>query len=267
MAELSPAILEATAEEYEARLVPAVFEAWAGPVLEAAEVKAGNRVLDVACGTGVLARAAARIVGAEGSVTGLDLNPGMLAVAARAAPGIVWREGDAANIPFAPESFDAVVSLFGLMMFADKVAALREMVRVLRPGGSLAVAVFAGPDENLAYGTMADVFARRAGEEVGNALRFPFSLGNEKQLLNCFAEADLDGAKLQSGTRPARFANIREMILADVKGWFPLAGLSLDDATIDAVTEDAARELAPFMTDDGAVRFTTKVHIVGMTKT
>jgi len=266
MAELSPEELTAIATEYEARLVPAVFQAWSVPVLTAAEVTAGDRVLDVACGTGVLARAAAEAVGREGAVTGIDLNPGMLAVAAGAAPDIDWRQGDVVDMPFGAESFDTVVSQFGLMMFPDKTAALREMSRVLRRGGRLAVAVFEGLEKNTAYGTMASVFARHAGEDVGNALRFPFSLGDEDHLLSCFTDAGLEEVELRRDTQTARFPNIRDMVLADVKGWFPLAGLALDGATIDAVAEDAAKELAPFILEDGSVRFSTHVHIVTAVK-
>ena len=90
-------------------------------------------MLDVACGTGVLARAVADRVGAKGSVVGLDVNPGMLAVAERLAPSITWRQGRAESLPFEKEDFDAVLSQFALMFFEDQVAALEEMKRVLRP--------------------------------------------------------------------------------------------------------------------------------------
>ncbi|MQW98023.1 methyltransferase domain-containing protein (plasmid) [Sinorhizobium fredii] len=93
------------AEVYETCFVPAIFEAWAGPVADAAGIRTGNRVLDVGCGTGVLAREALRRVGQEGQVIGLDLNEGMLAVAPRAEPKIEWRQGDAASLPFKDASF------------------------------------------------------------------------------------------------------------------------------------------------------------------
>ena len=88
------------AETYEERFVPALFRQWVEPVLQAAAVGPGDRVLDVACGTGVVARAAAERVAPDGTVTGIDLNPAMLAVARRIAPEIDWREGDAAALPF-----------------------------------------------------------------------------------------------------------------------------------------------------------------------
>jgi SAM-dependent methyltransferase len=131
------------AEVYESCFVPAIFGAWAGPVADAAGIRRGNKVLDVGCGTGVLAREALRRVGQEGRVVGVDLNEGMLAVAARTEPKIEWRRGDAASLPFEDGSFDVVVSQFALMYFPDRVASLREMWRTLAPGGRLAIAAWA----------------------------------------------------------------------------------------------------------------------------
>jgi len=136
-------VARSAAEVYDAFFVPALFEEWPPRLARAAGLRPGQRVLDVACGTGVLARHAARVVGAGGEVVGLDLNPGMLEVARRRAPGASWREGTAEALPFADARFDAVLSQFGLMFFADRAGALREMWRVLRPGGALAVAVWA----------------------------------------------------------------------------------------------------------------------------
>jgi ubiquinone/menaquinone biosynthesis C-methylase UbiE len=87
-------------------------------------------VLDVACGTGILASEASARVGPNGYVAGVDPNPGMLAVAARIAPSIEWRKGTAELLPYPDQSFDAVVSQFGLMFFIDRHQALREMLRV-----------------------------------------------------------------------------------------------------------------------------------------
>src|SRR5688500_17922473 len=112
------------ADVYERLFVPAEFQEWAPRVIEAARVRQGQRVLDVACGTGVLAREAAGVAGSGGHVAGVDLDGGMLIVAARVAPWIDWREASAESLPFADASFDAVVSQFWLMFFPDRRAAL-----------------------------------------------------------------------------------------------------------------------------------------------
>ena len=124
------------AEIYDEFFVPALFHPWASVVTDAAAIAPGQSVLDVACGTGVLARAVADRVGLSGSVAGLDSSEEMLEVARRKSDTIEWRMGRAEAIPFPDESFDAVVSQFGIMFFEKPAGALREMIRVLRPGGT-----------------------------------------------------------------------------------------------------------------------------------
>ena len=127
------------AEVYEAFFVPALFLEWAPRVASAARLAAGQNVLDVACGTGVLAREAARRVQPGGTVTGLDRNEGMLAVARRKAPEIKWRLGRAEALPFEDKSFDAAISTFGIMFAPRQSVAAEELARVVRPGGRIAL--------------------------------------------------------------------------------------------------------------------------------
>lgn len=261
MPDLSLNELETTAAAYEERLVPALFQHWTEPMVEAARISAGQRVLDVACGSGVLARAVAARVGPGGSAVGLDMNPGMLAVAARIAPTIEWHRGRAEALPFDDRSFDAVVSQFGLTFFPEREAALREMHRVLLPGGSLTVAVFEGLEQNLAYAAMASVLERRVGAEIADALRFPFALGDEAELLGLFRAAGMASVAAASVTRTAHFRSVRDMVLADVEGWFPLAGFTLDEDAIGTLVEAAAKALATVVASDGAVCFPVHARI------
>jgi SAM-dependent methyltransferase len=176
-----PAQIDA-ATAYEEFFVPALFQERAPRVVAAAQLQPGQRVLDVACGTGVLAREAAACVGAAGAVVGLDPNPGMLTVARWLAPGVEWWEGTAEALPYPDRFFDAVVSQFGLMFFTDRRQALREMLRALVPGGHLAVAVWDSLANTPAYAAEVAVIERLAGQRAADALRAPFVLGDQQEL-------------------------------------------------------------------------------------
>lgn len=259
--------LEKVAESYETLLAPALITEWAHRLADAVNIQKNQRVLDVACGTGILARAIAERVGAGGSVSGVDANPGMLAVANRLAPEIEWREGNAEALPYNDDSFDAVVCQFGLMLFSAPETALQEMSRVLSPGGYLGAAVFGPLDDLPAYAALADVYERLVDKSVADALRMPFSMGHTDALAEVFTGAGITAATINTETGTAHFASVKHMILSDVKGWFPFAGIHLDKDTIEAVTTEAEIALKAFQTPSGAVEFHVPVHMVTAIKT
>jgi SAM-dependent methyltransferase len=245
---------------YEQEFVPALFGQWAPAVAEAAAIGPGDRVLDVACGTGVLAREAAERAGAEGRVTGLDLNDGMLAVARRIRPEIDWRQGDATALPFEVGSFDAVVCQFALMYLPDRLAALGEMWRVLAPGGRLAVAVWAPLERATAYCALADIARRRTTDAAATMLAAPFVLGDEAELLSLFDAAGIAGAAVTTHEGHGRFASIDEFVRAEVKGT-PLDDL-LDDDAYAALASEARDEMTRFCDGEGKMAFPIEAHIV-----
>lgn len=154
------------AQNYQRYFVPAIGAPAAHDLVAVADLRPGERVLDVACGTGVVTRLAAERVGTEGSVTGFDINPGMLAVAASATqPGtpIDWKEGDAESIPLDDGAFDVVLCQMGLQFVTGKLTALREMRRVLRAGGRAIVNV-PGPKPPL-FAVLAEALARHFGPQ------------------------------------------------------------------------------------------------------
>jgi SAM-dependent methyltransferase len=263
-ATLEGQVSTSAAEIYEEFFVPALFAEWAPRVAAAAALAPGDRVADVACGTGVLASEAARRVAPGGTVTGLDRNGGMLAVARRRAPDIDWREGRAEALPFETGSQDAVVSQFGLMFFDDRVAALAEMWRVLRPGGRLAVAVWDALERTPGYAAMGALLERLFGPAVADGIRMPYVLGDPDELLGCFARAGIGGAALTTPAGTARFASLDAWIHTDIRGW-TLADV-IDDAQYARLRAAADDALAGFVGPDGAVAFAAPAHIVSATK-
>jgi SAM-dependent methyltransferase len=254
------------AEAYEDLHVAALFAEWAPRVLDAAVVKAGDVVLDVACGTGVVARAALERVGDGGSVTGLDRNRAMLAVAERLAPAARWRCGDVAGLPFDDESFDAVVSQFGLMFFADRGAAIDEMLRVTRRGGRLVVAVWDALEASPAYPIEIELLERLAGSPAAEALRAPFVLGDTDELAGLFEASGVGETTVDTIVGTARFPSVRSMVEADLRGWLPVMGVYLEEDVIAHILREAEQALARFVTADGSLVFESPAHIIAGTR-
>jgi ubiquinone/menaquinone biosynthesis C-methylase UbiE len=241
----------AAAEVYEKCFVPAIFGQWAPRLVDTARVASGDRVLDVGCGTGVLARAAADRVAAEGQVTGLDLNEGMLAVARRIRPQIDWRQGDATKLPLPDESYDVVMSQFALMYFPDRIAALKEMLRVLKPGGRLVIAVWGPYERATGYVILTEIAQRRCGQAAADVLTAPFALGNKDTVRDLFKAAGINevGVELRAGT--ITYPTIEAFVETEVKG-SPLEAL-LDEESYQGLMREAQEKLQHFRADSGAV--------------
>ena len=238
------------AEVYEKCFVPAIFGQWAPRMVDVARVAFGDRVLDVGCGTGVLARVAADRVG-EGQVTGLDLNEDMLAVARRLRPQLDWCQGDATALPFADASYDVVMSQFALMYFSDRIAALQEMMRVLRPGGRLAVAVWDSYERATGYKDLTEIVQRRCGQAAADVLKAPFALGDKEMLLTLCKTAGIDDAVVVSRKGTITYPTIEVFVETEVKG-SPLEAL-LDAESYQKVVQEAEEKLQQFCTDCGGI--------------
>jgi SAM-dependent methyltransferase len=252
------------AEVYESCFVPAIFGAWAGRVADAAAIRPGDRVLDVGCGTGVLAREVHRRVGPEGHVVGLDLNEGMLAVAARTEPEIDWRQGDASSLPFEDESFDVVASQFVLMYLPERVNSLGEMWRTLAREGRLAIAVWAPLSHARGYETLVEVAARRCGREAAEILAAPFVLGDPAELAKLFHDSGIAGARVTLREGSIRFPSVEEFVRIEVKG-SPLAEMVSDEA-MEALALESESALAEFVEPSGEIVMPMDAHIVTASK-
>jgi len=250
------------ATAYEALFVPALFKQFAPKVADAAGVSAGQRVLDVACGTGALAREILRRVGPSGLVSGVDAVPGMIEVARDIAPAVDWRVGKAESLPFSDESFDAVVSQFGLMFFIDRAQAIREMLRVLTSPGRFAVAVWDALHNIPAYAAADELLQRTLGQQASDALRAPFTLGDRAELSKLFSDAGANAVEVTTHSGTAVFPSIRTMLEADLRGWLPVMGVNLSEEQISQTLREGETALAAYATSDGEVRFHLSAHIV-----
>lgn len=249
------------AEIYEKILVPAMLGQWATQLADAARVASGDQVLDVACGTGVVAREAAKRVAAAGQVTGLDLNDDMLRVAQRIQPEINWSQGDATELPFEDVSFDVVVCQFALMFFPDWITALKEMVRVLKLGGRLGVAVWGSFEHAMGYVILTEIAEKWGGHDAADILgRTPFTLGDKVRLANLLTSAGIFEAMIELREGTIIFPTIKQFIEAEVKG------SSLDDLfdqeSYQGFMTEAEEKLQQFRSDTGEVRMPMDAYIV-----
>lgn len=242
----------AAAEIYDAFFVPALFGQFPELVLDHARVGFGARVLDVGCGTGIVARAARRRVGHDGVVAGVDPNDGMLAVARRSEPSVQWLPGIAESLPFSDGIFDHAISQFAAMFFADPTAAVGEMARVTRDGGTVTIATWSALRATPGYDAMVRMIAAELGDDVADALRAPFVLGEEDDVRQLLLPIGGD-LRLEEIAGTARFPSIADWVRTDVRGW-TLADMVDDDAEA-ALIARAERDLDRFVLADGSVAF------------
>lgn len=245
-------VIQSAAEVYEAFFVPALFDQWPERVLDTAQISAGDDILDVGCGTGILARAAARRLNGSGSVTGIDINDSMLTIGRKTSEPVTWRHGSAEHLPFPDHSFDRVVSQFALMFFADQKAGLQEMGRVARPGGTITIATWASIDQSPGYAAMVELLQRLVGDDAANALMAPFTVGTEDTLHNVIGKI-LPNATVTLHQGLARFGSLEAWVHTDVRGW-TLADMITDDQYAQLLAA-AKKEFTDFVDNNGQVRF------------
>lgn len=241
---------------YQQFFVPSIGRPVAEDLLAVAHLKDGERVLDVACGTGVVTRMAAERVGPKGKVTGLDLNPGMLEVACLATSGglsIEWIEADAASMPLEDGAFDIAFCQMGLQFVPNKLAALREMHRVLAPGGRVLVSL-PGPKPRL-FGIMTDAIAHHFGQEGSTFIDLVFSLHNAGELRDLFENSGFRDVQIHAGPKRLVVPPPREFLWQYIHS-APLAQQAMK--ADEKVRGDLERDVCPKWDEfvvDGNIQF------------
>jgi len=257
-------IAKEAAELYERVVARHILSPWAPSLVDAARLAVGERVLDLACGTGVVARIAARRVGPRGRVTGVDLNAGMIGVA-RSLPApdgapIEWVEGSALAIPLPDASVDAVLCQQGLQFFPDKALSLREMRRVLARGGRLALSVWSGTGVyNSAVGR---ALARLVDEDTASRFCASRNVPAKEELERLAVEAGFSGVEVRIVRMNLHLPRLDRFTLDHLAGTPVAASIAaLDPESRKNIGTSVMQELLPFREGDG-VSYPEEIHLV-----
>jgi ubiquinone/menaquinone biosynthesis C-methylase UbiE len=201
---------------YETQLVPAIFEPWARVLIDLAHVKPGECVLDACCGTGVVARLIAPKAGPAGKAVGLDFDPGMIAMCQRLSSDVEWQVGDLQNLPFADATFDVVICQQGLQFLPNREAGLKQIYRVLRPAGRMALAVWTELANSPAHAILFEVMGATLGVDMSKPPAW--SLPEERQLRTLVSSAGFSDVETSVNTLPAKFPSARRFVEIVIEG-------------------------------------------------
>ena len=245
-----------SAENYERVAVPAISRPWAERLLHRLAAAPGARLLDLACGTGIVARLATGCVGPQGLVVGLDISPAMLAVArsqpAPAGARAQWQLGTAAALPYRAAAFDAATCAFGLMFFSDRARVLAESQRVLAPGGRLAVSVWGTEADNPVDAGLIAVLGRYDNAGAAARQAVGYNLGAPGDLQRLLAAGGFRSVMVDA------LAGEHRIMLAGMLNRVVTA--QMDDATRTAARRDWLAVLQPYV-DGDQVRYPVTAYL------
>jgi ubiquinone/menaquinone biosynthesis C-methylase UbiE len=249
------------------RYVSLIMDPWVRCLVDVATLQPGEHILDIACGTGFVARLAAQAVGVKGRVVGIDLNPSMIEAARaaserEAATTTDWRIGDVAALPFENGGFDVVLCQQGLQFFPDRVQALREMRRVLRLGGRLAFTVWSAIADTPYQAALADALARHVSPEAGSMARAPCALHDAAQLHRLVASAGFRDVRVRPTIATTKLPLPEEFVPGHLAA-LPMAPAiaRLTHERRAALIEDMTQALRAYV-DGGQLTIPAGVHVV-----
>lgn len=242
------------AENYQRYFVPAIATPASAGLLQAAALQPGERVLDVACGTGLVARLAAEQVGLTGTVTGIDISPDMIDVAratpAPAVPAIDWHVGDATSLPLPDGAYDVILCQMGLMFMEDRPAALTEMRRVLAPGGRLVVNTPGAIQPTLEL--MEQAIVDHINPELGGFVRAVFSMHDPGEVAALLRDAGLKDVDAKVSVATFQLAGPAEFLwqYINLTPMGPFVAQA-PEAAQTAMEQQVVESWAPYVVDGG----------------
>lgn len=247
----APRITDDIIKMHEDYFVPAIYAQWAHHITELAGIELGQSVLDVACNTGTLARAAKLETGFKGRVVGLDISEKMLAKARQLGPGIEWQKSSATELPFEDDQFDRVTNLFGLVLMKNKVAAIKEMLRVCKPGGLVCVGILSPLSHSKAYSALVAITRQLAGAKAANALSVPWSLGGGGKMDSLLLSAGANEWECHERPGIATFPTINSYVETHLRAAGVFHDISIE--TFKQILKVSHQELYPYVISGGKV--------------
>lgn len=246
--------MDASAPElYERYLVPTITSIWADDLLDRVRLQRGESVLDIACGTGIVARLAERR-GQLGRLVGIDLNPAMLRIARSKSATIEWVEGSALNLPFDRGSFDVVLCQLGLQFFPDRPLALKEMARILTPGGRTGLSVYSAIKQTPAADAFVHALDTFLGSEASRTKRSEHLSCDAQEVGKWLKQAGFDAVDVATVVKQITFPSMTDYVRFQLTGT-PMAALLANTAEparemlIETIALDAASRLQALKSD------------------
>ncbi len=247
----TPEISDELIRVHEQTLVPTIFAQWANRVTEIAAIEVGQHILDVGCGTGTLARTAQLETGLTGKVIGLDISEKMLQSAYKRSSKIEWQLGDATAIPFEKNRFDRVMCQFSLVFISNRVAAIKEMLRVCKPDGLVVIATWGPLQGGGAYDALINLVQKHAGSHASLKLSAPWTLGKPGTMDALLLSAGVNEYECHERKGKASYPSMRTFIEAHLR----LAGEfdKLNEESLQEILSAADIALRPYLAPGGQV--------------
>lgn len=236
------------ADKYERELVPAIFEPWSHSTVATAAPQQGEHALDIACGTGIVARCAASFIGPQGRVVGIDSDQDMIATA-RSLPShlertIEWVEGDAQQLPFADATFDMIFCQGGLQFISDRSTALREMYRVLKPRARMVLMLFREIEYAPAFALLAETVAPYVAARMLKSIVTPFSLGKTDEAQELVEQAGFQQVSIRQEIKKTRFPSAQAFIQARLLATYHYD--TMNSQILTRAVEEVGKALRPY---------------------